>query len=222
MKKTTVRRTTTSTEARSSRPARRASVANGTAHQLTPAERKRAARDMSLSETIARKLRRAAGEEDPAHVAGAIVLFATDTIKRSAANLPEARSYLDGMRIAIDGMLKNAFPEKGAMRRRSGDYSVFCWCPHSLQAKAPRVSPASSWTRFFAPHLPHVASTRVLPFVTETAFFSIASRISRSASSRCACFDMSSPVEAASLAPGTPQGQHPRDGVRRPMTPHHG
>jgi hypothetical protein len=82
------------------------------ADQLTPVERKSAQRDMSASEKIARKLSQAAGDEDPAHVAGAIVLFATDTIKRSAENLADARGYLDGMRIAIDGMLKNAFPEK--------------------------------------------------------------------------------------------------------------
>ncbi len=80
--------------------------------QLTPVERKSAQQDLSASEKIARKLRQAAGDEDPAHVAGAIVLFATDTIKRSAENLADARGYLDGMRIAIDGMLKNAFPDK--------------------------------------------------------------------------------------------------------------
>jgi hypothetical protein len=82
------------------------------AEQLTPVERKSAQQDLSASEKIARKLRQAAGDEDPAHVAGAIVLFATDTIKRSAENLADARGYLDGMRVAIDGMLKNAFPDK--------------------------------------------------------------------------------------------------------------
>jgi hypothetical protein len=85
---------------------------DGTTQRLSPTERQSAQRDMSASEKIARKLSQAAGDEDPAHVAGAIVLFATDTIKRSAENLADARGYLDGMRIAIDGMLKNAFPEK--------------------------------------------------------------------------------------------------------------
>ena len=70
------------------------------------------ARDVSQSELIARKLARVAPDEDPAHVAGAIAIFATATIKRSASNLSEARAYLDGLRVGIDGLLKNAFPEK--------------------------------------------------------------------------------------------------------------
>jgi len=69
-------------------------------------------RDVSRSELIARKLARVAPEEDPAHVAGAIAIFATATIKRSANDLSEARAYLDGLREGIDGLLKNAFPEK--------------------------------------------------------------------------------------------------------------
>jgi hypothetical protein len=73
-----------------------------------------AARDMSRSQIIAEKLKRAAGTEDPAHVAGAIVIFATETIQRSANNLLEARGYLDGIRGAIDGLLKNAFKEDAA------------------------------------------------------------------------------------------------------------
>jgi hypothetical protein len=71
-----------------------------------------ARRDMSRSELIARKLAKVAPDEDPAHVAGAIAIFATETIKRSASNLSEARAYLDGLREGIDGLLKNAFPEK--------------------------------------------------------------------------------------------------------------
>ena len=71
-----------------------------------------ARRDMSRSELIARKLARVAPDDDPAHVAGAIAIFATATIKRSANNLSEARAYLDGLRVGIDGLLKNAFPEK--------------------------------------------------------------------------------------------------------------
>jgi hypothetical protein len=79
----------------------------------TPRRKKsRARRDVSHSELIARKLARVAPGEDPAHVAGAIAIFATATIKRSASNLSEARAYLDGLRVGIDGLLKNAFPEK--------------------------------------------------------------------------------------------------------------
>jgi hypothetical protein len=76
------------------------------------AVRRGAADDMSRSQVIARKLEQAAGDEDPAHVAGAIVLFATETIQRSATNLLEARGYLDGIRGAIDGLLKNAFADQ--------------------------------------------------------------------------------------------------------------
>jgi hypothetical protein len=70
-----------------------------------------AARDMARSELIAGKLAKVAPDEDPAHVAGAIAIFATETIKRSANTLGEARAYLDGLRAGIDGLLKNAFPE---------------------------------------------------------------------------------------------------------------
>jgi hypothetical protein len=70
-----------------------------------------AVRDMARSELIARKLAKVAPDEDPAHVAGAIAIFATETIKRSANSLGEARAYLDGLRAGIDGLLKNAFPE---------------------------------------------------------------------------------------------------------------
>ena len=71
-----------------------------------------ARRDVSRSEVIARKLARVAPGDDPAQVAGAIAIFATATIKRSASNLSEARAYLDGLRTGIDGLLKNAFPDK--------------------------------------------------------------------------------------------------------------
>jgi hypothetical protein len=70
-----------------------------------------AVRDVARSELIARKLAKVAPDEDPAQVAGAIAIFATETIKRSANNLIEARAYLDGLRAGIDGLLKNAFPE---------------------------------------------------------------------------------------------------------------
>jgi hypothetical protein len=70
-----------------------------------------ATRDLARSELIARKLAQVAPDEEPAHVAGAIAIFAAETIKRSANNLLEARAYLDGLRGGIDGLLKNAFPE---------------------------------------------------------------------------------------------------------------
>ena len=72
----------------------------------------RAAGEVARSELIARKLAKVAPDEDPAHVAGAIAIFATETIKRSASNLREARAYLDGLRDGIDGLLKNAFADK--------------------------------------------------------------------------------------------------------------
>jgi hypothetical protein len=79
-----------------------------------PASSKRAdAREVSRAETIARKLAKVAPDEDPAHVAGAIAIFATETIKRSANNLMEARAYLDGLKNGIDGLLKNVFADEG-------------------------------------------------------------------------------------------------------------
>ena len=74
-------------------------------------------REVSRAETIARKLGKVAPEEDPAHVAGAIAIFATETIKRSANNLMEARAYLDGLKNGIDGLLKNAFADEGEQKR---------------------------------------------------------------------------------------------------------
>jgi stage V sporulation protein SpoVS len=69
-------------------------------------------REVSRAEMIARKLAKVAPDEDPAHVAGAIAIFATETIKRSANNLMEARAYLDGLKNGIDGLLKNAFADE--------------------------------------------------------------------------------------------------------------
>jgi hypothetical protein len=71
-----------------------------------------AERELARSELIARKLAKVAPDEDPAHVAGAIAIFATETIKRSANNLMEARAYLDGLKNGIDGLLKNAFADE--------------------------------------------------------------------------------------------------------------
>ena len=67
-------------------------------------------RDLSRAEVIAKKLAKVAPDDDPAVVAGAIVIFATENIERSAKSLPDARAYLTGMRDAIDGLLINAFP----------------------------------------------------------------------------------------------------------------
>jgi hypothetical protein len=76
------------------------------------AKNKNEVREVSRAETIARNLAKVAPEEDPAHVAGAIAIFATETIKRSANNLMEARAYLDGLKDGIDGLLKNAFADE--------------------------------------------------------------------------------------------------------------
>ncbi len=76
-------------------------------------------REVSRAETIARKLAKVAPDEDPAHVAGAIAIFATETIKRSANNLMEARAYLDGLKNGIDGLLKNAFADE--VEKKSDD-----------------------------------------------------------------------------------------------------
>jgi len=77
-----------------------------------PKRATRAAKEVAKAEQIARKLAKVAPQEDPADVAGAIVIFATETIRRSASTLPEARAYLEGLQAAIDGLLQNAFPQK--------------------------------------------------------------------------------------------------------------
>jgi hypothetical protein len=63
-------------------------------------------------------LARVAPKDDPAVVAGAIVLFAAETIRGSSNDLSEARSYLDGMTTAIDQLLVNAFSGNGGDTRR--------------------------------------------------------------------------------------------------------
>lgn len=81
--------------------------------------------EFARSQTISRKLAKVAPNEDPAIVAGAIVMFAADVIKSSSADLREARAYLEGMRQAIDGLLAHALappakvPAKKSSRRRS-------------------------------------------------------------------------------------------------------
>ena len=67
--------------------------------------------DFARSKKISEKLARVAPDEDPAIVAGAIVLFAAQVIQASSNDLLEARSYLDGMRVAIDNLLNTAFSE---------------------------------------------------------------------------------------------------------------
>ena len=81
------------------------------------AKSKNDAREVSRAEMIARKLAKVAPDEDPAHVAGAIAIFATETIKRSANNLMEARAYLDGLKNGIDGLLKNVFADEPEKKR---------------------------------------------------------------------------------------------------------
>jgi hypothetical protein len=72
---------------------------------------------------LSRQLNKVAPDEDNAVVAGAIVLFAAEVIKRSSSNVLEARAYLEGMRNAIEGLIANAFKDAGegapkATRRR--------------------------------------------------------------------------------------------------------
>ena len=86
--------------------------------QTTPAETppppqtRAEKRELSRAEQLARQMAKVTRDDDPAVVAGAIVIFATENIKRSAKTLPEARAYLDATRVAIDGLLLNAFPQK--------------------------------------------------------------------------------------------------------------
>jgi len=85
--------------------------------QTTPAETppppqtRAEKRELSRAEQLARQMAKVTRDDDPAVVAGAIVIFATENIKRSAKTLPEARAYLDATRVAIDGLLLNAFPQ---------------------------------------------------------------------------------------------------------------
>jgi hypothetical protein len=77
--------------------------------------------EISHAAVLAGKLSRAAGDEDPALVAAAIVIFATENIKRSASDLLEARAYLEGVRQAIDELLRNAYKEPKPKRARRAD-----------------------------------------------------------------------------------------------------
>jgi hypothetical protein len=77
-----------------------------------------AARDVAHTRLLARKFSQVAPDEEPARVAGAIAIFAAETIKRSANNLIEARAYLEGLRGGIDGLLQNAFPDGAHPERK--------------------------------------------------------------------------------------------------------
>jgi hypothetical protein len=68
--------------------------------------------------------------------------------------------------------------------------NVSCLWPHCLQANFTRVPPFCAETRFGAPHLPQVASMRVLPCLTTMALRAMVSRIRRSAYSPIDCFDI--------------------------------
>jgi hypothetical protein len=84
--------------------------------QATPAGQRRAQpkapnrRELSRAEHLAKQMLKLTRDDDPAIAAGAVVIFAAENIKRSAKTLPEARGYLDATRVAIDGLLLNAFP----------------------------------------------------------------------------------------------------------------
>src|SRR3954451_19836720 len=69
-------------------------------------------------------------------------------------------------------------------------HSVSCLWPHCLQANLTRVAPFSAWMRLGAPHFPQVVSILVLPCLMTRFFFSMVSRIRRSASSRIACLSI--------------------------------
>src|ERR1700754_4226043 len=73
-------------------------------------------------------------------------------------------------------------PARGLSTPVRRPHSVTCLWPHSLQANFTRVAPFSAETRLAAPHLPQVASMRVLPCFTTSALRSMVSRIRRSAS----------------------------------------
>ena len=96
--------------------------------EASRAQRRSAPEDIKSykqSLALSNRLNKVAPDEDDAVVAGAIVLFAAEVIKRSSGNVLEARAYLEGMRSAIDGLLANAFqdaprapPASKVMRRR--------------------------------------------------------------------------------------------------------
>jgi hypothetical protein len=79
-------------------------------------------RELSRAEHLARQMLKLTRDEDPAIAAGAVVVFAAENIKRSAKTLREARGYLDATRVAIDGLLLNAFPP-GAKTEDAGPVS---------------------------------------------------------------------------------------------------
>lgn len=86
-------------------------------------------------------------------------------------------------------------------QRSNEDHSVLCSAPHSLQVYSTRTCPGDADTRLGAPHLPHLASIRVLPCLIVTDFRSIASLTRRSVSARISSFDIQPfpPVDALVL-----------------------
>jgi hypothetical protein len=82
--------------------------------------RSKTSRELSRADQLARQMLKIGLSDDPAVVAAAIVIFATENIKRSAKTLPEARAYLDATRAAIDGLLLNAFPPKEQAEETAG------------------------------------------------------------------------------------------------------
>ena len=73
--------------------------------------------DYARIKSISVDLARVAPNDDPAVIAGAIVLFAAEIIRISSKDLLEARAYLDGMQGAIDQLLVNAFSDNGGDTR---------------------------------------------------------------------------------------------------------
>ena len=110
--------------------------------------------------------------------------------------IPGANHFFDGK---VEPLLTNigAYLDKRLKDRAQADrcgvadaHNVFCLWPHSLQVNSTRACPGGAATRFGAPHFPHLVSMRVSPCLTATALRSMASRTSRSASSRLSCFDI--------------------------------
>src|SRR3954471_6739104 len=99
-------------------------------------------------------------------------------------------------------------------------YNVSCFCPHCLQTNFARVVPFSAEMRLGAPHLPQMASIRVLPCLMMMVFFAIVSRIRRSASSRMDCFVIGShlPGQTQARAYSTPDAQGERTSHVSTMT----
>src|SRR5207249_9627267 len=97
-----------------------------------------------------------------------------------AGDVLERNDFSSNRHFALAFCLSMIFSENRYTLFRIMLYSVSCFCPQFLQTNFARVSPLAACTRLGAPHLPQTASIRVLPCLTTTVFFSIASRIMRS------------------------------------------